>query len=189
MAQVRDEYDLTKMLNTYIYIDFFPDPNKADNLKIRLQLIVKTTKAEEKFIAQGAKKRYNQILSVMLGEFNMLKDDYLNRMVENTARMLAKLILGRDTVIYELPDEEAYTEADDLFVRLELLLKAGKINEAENLLFEETDVTNSRYYELATVFYLKLNQYDDDYLEGHDYSREEIEDGINRMAGKFGVSL
>ena len=44
------------------------------------------------------------------------------------------------------------------------------------------------YLELALTFYLHLNDMDVDYLDDHDYSREEILDGLKSLAEDWGVT-
>ncbi len=68
-----------------------------------------------------------------------------------------------------------------------ILLEQGKINEAENLLFENLDTDNKRYMELALDFYERLNNFEDDFLEENNFSREEIEEGLKEIFKKFKV--
>lgn len=44
------------------------------------------------------------------------------------------------------------------------------------------------YLELALSFYLYLNDFDDDFLDDHDYSREEILDGIRMLGEDWGIT-
>lgn len=123
------------------------------------------------------------------GEVNrMFEQDYIMRMIHDLVRMLAKLLLGKDTVMYEFPDEGEFTEGDFLYKRILQLLEDGRINEAENMLFDEMHTDDLSYFEMAMDFYTRLNQLDDGYLEEHDYSREEIEEGIQMAARSFGIS-
>ncbi len=66
-------------------------------------------------------------------------------------------------------------------------MEQGKINEAENLLFENLDTDNKRYMELALDFYERLNNFEDDFLEENNFSREEIEEGLKEIFKKFKV--
>ena len=51
-----------------------------------------------------------------------------------------------------------------------------------------TFFTAPAYLELALTFYLYLNDMDGDYLDDHDYSREEILDGLKSLAEDWGVT-
>jgi hypothetical protein len=65
----------------------------------------------------------------------------------------------------------------------------GQINEAENILLDELVDKSSGYFEMAASFYLHLNEYDDEFLDSHQFSREEIQEGIEHLGKEFGVDL
>ena len=117
----------------------------------------------------------------------MYQQDYIMRMIRDFIRFLARTFLGKDTVVYKLPIEEKYTETDYIYKELITLLSQGKINQAENLLFEELDIRNKKYMELALDFYQRLNNYEDEFLEKNNFSREEIDEGLKEIAQKFGI--
>lgn len=115
------------------------------------------------------------------------EQDYLMRTVKDITKVIAKIVLGKSDTNYELPAEN-YTGEDFLYKRLLELLTEGKINAAENLLFEELDGMNKRKLEIALAFYTKLNEYDKAYLEEHDYTKEEINQGLEDVARKYGIA-
>lgn len=118
-----------------------------------------------------------------------LKDDYVMRMIRDLARVLARVILGKDDINYTLPEDEEFTVIDNLYKKLITMADSGQINEAENLLLEELEDQSSEYFEMAASFYLHLNEFDDEFLEEHQFSREEINEGIERLGKEFGVDL
>ena len=65
----------------------------------------------------------------------------------------------------------------------------GDIGGAEDLLFAESDPDDRRYLELAVDFYARLNDLTDAQLEAAGFGRDELEEGLRDMAGRFGVSL
>lgn len=117
----------------------------------------------------------------------MIQKDWVLRQIENFANFIAKLIFNKDTTDYVLKSNSDGDEIDRLYWRLSELVIEGKINEAENILFDEIDPSNKKYLELAVDFYSKLNLLSDEFLEKHDFSREEIEEGLNSAAAIFGV--
>lgn len=119
----------------------------------------------------------------------MVKEDYIVRMIKDMVKFLGGLIIGKKEINYELPSEEDYTKEDDLYQQIMALLEAGKINEAENVLLDELDPQSKRYFELALDFYQKLSEYDDEYLEEHNYSKEEVQDGLMSVAHAFGIKM
>ena len=58
------------------------------------------------------------------------------------------------------------------------LIDRGEINEAENRLSELLEDGGGQELELALLFYSHLNEKSNDFLESHDFSREEIKSGL-----------
>ena len=72
----------------------------------------------------------------------MYQTDWLMFQIELMVRGIVKLLFNKDTsVIYEIINEMNYTETDLLYERLKELLADLKINEAENLLFDNIACT------------------------------------------------
>ena len=117
----------------------------------------------------------------------MVKKDYVERVIEDIARSLAKTLLGKETVIYELPSEvQKQDDTDHLYQQLIHLLEKGEICKAENLLYENIQPNDKKWYEMALAFYLQVNKKEDSFLEMHDYAKEEIKQGmedITKMCG------
>lgn len=118
-----------------------------------------------------------------------VKDDYIMRMIKDMARVLARLILGKDDINYVLPEDGEFTAIDNLYKKLTTMADEGQINEAENILLDELEEKSSEYFEMAASFYLYLNEYSDEFLDLHRYSREEIDEGLVRLGKEFGVDL
>lgn len=118
-----------------------------------------------------------------------LKQDFVLKRIEDQGRFLAKLILGKQEAVYELPEyEEMDNEIDKLYRRILALSDEGEINQAENELLEELEDGDYRMFEMALSFYLHLAKFDADYLEEHNYSREEISEGMEALGEEFGVT-
>ena len=67
------------------------------------------------------------------------ENDIIMRQVRDMTRMLAKILFGKNTATYEYKEEDRHTATDSLYARLIALVDAGKINEAENRLYEELE--------------------------------------------------
>ena len=65
----------------------------------------------------------------------MVKQDYLMRLIHEMVRTIMKLIFNIDEKTVDI--EQELKETSDLYGRLLKLADAGKINEAENLLYEQ----------------------------------------------------
>ena len=117
------------------------------------------------------------------------QDDYVMRTISDLVRAIARLVLGKNDIDYELPeDEEKYTPLDRTYRQLKDLADAGDINEAENFLSDQLDPPDLDCLEMALTFYMYLNQFNDDILYQANYSREEIVDGINAISAEFGIT-
>lgn len=117
-----------------------------------------------------------------------LEKDYILRMIKDLTKSIAHLVLGKSEIEYELPEKNEYSRVDFLYVKLLELVNNGHINEAEDMLFDEINTSDMRQFEMAMSFYLYLNDFGDNYLESHDYSRDEISEGIKSICKEFGVS-
>lgn len=114
------------------------------------------------------------------------EQDYIMRMIKQMIRALAVVIFGKKFQEDEL--EEVWTTEGSMNEK-DLLKMAdeGKINEAENILLESLDTTKKSNLRAALLFYDHINDFSDDFLEEHNYSREEIKDGINSVVEDFGM--
>ena len=83
-----------------------------------------------------------------------LQEDWLMRQINSMAQAIAKAIFGREEPEY-LPDGE-FPETDPLHGRLLDLLDQRRINEAENLLFEQASEDDIAYLLVAADFYDRL---------------------------------
>lgn len=115
------------------------------------------------------------------------ENDVIMRQVRDMARMLAKILFGKDTPTYELEQNEIQTSSDDLYSRLIAMVKQGKINQAENVLYDELDRDEDSTIEVALGFYDYLNELPVEFLAMNEYSREEINEGIKALADRKGL--
>lgn len=110
--------------------------------------------------------------------------DYYMRIVHELVRMLIRLVFNKDI---DRDEEEAVPlEVLEKYKKLISMIDDGQINEAENLLLDGLEPDSRAYFELALMFYEKLNGKTDEFLEEHDYSREEVTDGIKYVADFYG---
>lgn len=117
------------------------------------------------------------------------QDDYVMRTISDLVRAIARLVLGKNDIDYELPeDEDSYTPMDRVYRQLKDMADAGDINGAENYLSDQLDSQDIDRLEMALTFYMYLNQMKDDTLFEANYSREEIVDGINSVCAEYGIS-
>ncbi len=115
----------------------------------------------------------------------MLQDDFIMRMIHEMVTTLLKLIfhieLGENEEL-NFKDQETASN----YLELLALIQAGKINEAENKLLDELDSGDMEHFKMALMFYYHLNQIDFNFLEEHDYSKNEITDGLRYVSSVYG---
>lgn len=119
----------------------------------------------------------------------MYEQDYIMRKISNIIKFLKTIIFGEDSSNYELSKNQENEQSDNLHKILIELIAFGKVNEAENLLFENFDSKDNRQVLLALDFYERLNKLDDDFLQQNNFSREEIENGLKEIARKIGIPI
>ena len=106
------------------------------------------------------------------------EQDYIMRMIQDVVRFLMQLITGRQQFQYDFAN----------FARLIALADAGRINSAENMMYEDLDPEDKEYLMLGLAFYSHINEYSDDFLTAADYSRAEIQEGIRSLLNEYGIT-
>ena len=117
-----------------------------------------------------------------------VKQDYLMRMIHDVVRGLALVLTGKREVRYELPEENQRTEAEKRYAGILEMADRGEINEAENILLGDCPQETPGYGIMIADFYQHLDEYEDDFLEDHGYSREEILEGLEGLAQEYGLT-
>lgn len=116
--------------------------------------------------------------------------DLIMRQVRDMARMIAKIVFGKNTAQYEYQEDTVkLTETDSIYKDLICMVDNGKINEAENYLYDEIEKNAEGNYEIALGFYDYLNNLPDSFLTENNYSREEVKEGIQNLAKLKGLAI
>lgn len=117
----------------------------------------------------------------------MFEQDYVMRLIKEMVRAILKLLFNIDTESPTVDLLENREEKEALENLLDMV-DAGKINEAENKLFDLTDDVIVNDLKIALLFYSYLNDKTDDFLETNDFSRDEIKSGLENVADRFGLN-
>lgn len=115
------------------------------------------------------------------------EQDWVMQQIEMLAQFIARTVFHKDYIEYEIPDEANLSPSDQLYKQLARLIGNGKICEAEDILFENLDTKNLEYLRLAVDFYQDINDLSDTELEAHDFSRQEVREGLEEIMKKFGI--
>ena len=119
----------------------------------------------------------------------MFENDYIVRMITDIVRAIIRLVLGKDIDKEELINEAESPVTYQLNQELIDMADNGDITGAENRLYDMLNEDDMSTFELAMSFYLHINQYEENFLDANDFSREEIKEGIFNILTKFGVCL
>ncbi len=117
----------------------------------------------------------------------MYEQDYIMRLINEMVRTILKLLFNIDT---ESPSSELLKNAEEKQTLESLLdmIDEGRINEAENTLYDSIKNFEKSGLEIALLFYLYLNDKSDEFLEEHDFSRDEVKQGIEDITSRYGIS-
>ena len=117
----------------------------------------------------------------------VFEQDYVMRHIKEMVRAILKLLFNINT---ETPTVELLENKEEKETLENLLdmIDNGKINEAENQLYDLTSDIDVNSLEIALLFYSYLNDKTDDFLEANDFSRDEIKLGLENVVDSFGLS-
>ena len=117
----------------------------------------------------------------------MLQDDYILRQIREMVRAVMKMLFQVNAS--ELtPEVIVDTDARQILTNLNDLVDNGRIDDAENQLYEMTCEGDRQNLEIGLLFYYHLNSKDDEFLEANNFSREEIMTGIQDLADRYNLS-
>ena len=121
----------------------------------------------------------------------MVEKDYIMRIIHEMVRAILKLIFHVDEEKQELVFLEGKDQ--DFYQQLCLMADQGNINGAENMLYEYLESESwteeegkPEHLKLSLAFYDYLNETTSDFLEDHDFSREEVAEGIKSVMKRYG---
>ena len=108
------------------------------------------------------------------------------RLINELVRAVLKLLFNIET---DSPSAELLKDSEEEQTLNELIdmVDAGLINEAENRLYDITEDRNKKDLEAALLFYSYLNNQSDEYLEEHNFNREEVKSGLIDVLKRYGV--
>ena len=117
----------------------------------------------------------------------MLQDDFILRQIREMIHAVMSMLFQVNASELS-PEVIEDTSARTVLEELHALTDEGQIDEAENQLYEMTCDGDRQNLEIGLLFYYNLNGKDDDFLETHNFSREEIMTGIQDLADRYQLS-
>lgn len=111
------------------------------------------------------------------------ENDLVSRQIESLVQIASKVLFGENCVSYL----KKGGTTDLLYDRINVLMSEKEFCEAEDIIYDNFDVSNDDYVILAIEWYHRLNAFDDDTLENADFDREEVRDGLMEFMKKCGI--
>ncbi|MGO1580620.1 MAG: DUF6483 family protein [Peptoniphilaceae bacterium] len=119
----------------------------------------------------------------------MLNNDIILRRINEVVRMISKIVFNKDSIEYIYEDKENKSFNDRIHDELLSMISKGKINEAEDFLFDNLDVSNLNYVKVAMDFYVRINCMKDKELENLNFSRSEIKEGLEELLEIYDINF
>lgn len=120
----------------------------------------------------------------------MIHEDYLIKQINVMVKYIAETVLGKRDKNYNITAEKYYevNSAGKNIMYLYDLVDNGEINLAENILYDKIDEGRSiDLFKIGVDFYVYLNTKSDEFLNEHNFSRQEILDGLEDLQKIFGL--
>lgn len=122
----------------------------------------------------------------------MFEKDYIQRIIKGIGQMTIAIFVDRnavDSIVDEEKDTVTTTEDGLLEIMIRKFIKEGKINEAENMIFDAIKSRKSKKdLEIALFFYKEINKMNEEKLAKYNFSREEIVEGLNEVKLLYGIN-
>lgn len=111
------------------------------------------------------------------------EEDYIMRQIKGIIDAAVKLLCNVDTTAQFRREmkEDAFAN------RLLEQARNGEINEAENALSEKAGARDPDALRAGILFYDYLNTLDDSTLAAHDFSRDEVQEGLCDLMRAYGM--
>ncbi|MCI9125041.1 MAG: hypothetical protein HFH35_13415 [Eubacterium sp.] len=112
--------------------------------------------------------------------------DYIMRLIKAIARVLINLIFGRQPARSEEPSQNPYGISGGKMEEIKAMVDRGEMNEAENTLLDDIDLTDREAVAALIFFYEYTGAKDPAFLNEHRYSQEEALEGLKQLAARLG---
>lgn len=116
----------------------------------------------------------------------MFEQDYIMRQIKEMIRAVLKLLFNIDTESTLTQWVEKSEESEPISSLLKLV-DDGNIDEAENTVYDIIADCSESSLKTALLFYAHLNKKSDSFLEAHNFSRDEVKQGLTDILSKFGL--
>lgn len=116
----------------------------------------------------------------------IFQKDWLMRQIEAMIAAILQFLFHTEELKEQMPPETTSQTETELRTKLDRWLSAGMLCEAEDWFFENMDDSDDMWLRLAVYLYSEMNKMADDFLEEHNFSREEVLEGLTDVCRRFG---
>lgn len=114
--------------------------------------------------------------------------DWLMQQIEAISTMLGYILFGKtSTKVTVEPTPVSHSGDNELYLRLQAMVRQGQICKAEDMLFAALETPDNGVLDAAKRFYDDLNRLSDETLQDANFSREEILEGLQAVCRVFGI--
>lgn len=120
------------------------------------------------------------------------EQDWIMRQVHSIVSFIIYLMIGKKPNEDMLQNFEKTTLSSNiLYSNLKDLISQGKIDEAENKLFDsiDTDLSDKNAFYAGILFYSEINNLSNEKLREYNFPREEILNGLKEICSIYGFEL
>lgn len=147
-------------------------------------------KFEDGFFATGNDGKYsyfkNFIEQKAEGEnMNSESKGRLASSIASSIRMCLAILTGAKEKKQAESGTEHASPYSEKYEQILQLIDDGRLCDAEDLMYEDMPEDDSGYSVMMLKVYSYMNEFDDDFLDAHDFSREEIEVAVNDISGRY----
>ncbi len=115
-------------------------------------------------------------------------EGFVTRQIKSLSKALSTIMFDKALPENMMNEKGIISEEDFLSYRIRKLIKDGKINEAENILFNEIkNYKSEENLKIALKFYEELNKLDDEILEKDNFLRIEILEGLDEIKNIYSI--
>ncbi|MCI1945728.1 DUF6483 family protein [Clostridium luticellarii] len=115
----------------------------------------------------------------------MYEEDYIKRLIKSIGQMAVAIVAGRDAVQSNIKLDKfniSISEDGLLEMMVRKYVSAGKINEAQDMIIEAIKSHRSKQnYNIALLFYEKINKWDKNKLSKCNFSKQKIIEGLKNI--------
>ena len=119
----------------------------------------------------------------------MFEQDYIKRIIKGIGELMIGIFIGKNAIennINQNNHDVCISEDELLEFMVKKYISDGKINEAENMLFEAIKSNKSpKNLEIALFFYDEINKWSEEVLINYNFSKHEIKEGLKDIKSSY----